>query len=63
MRVQQHFSVEDLGTFRTKLLREVEKFDKPYTKDLQDKEQRKADHALHLMMILGEMLIMTLNKK
>jgi hypothetical protein len=50
MRIQQHFSVEDLGTFRTKLLREVEKYNKPYTKDLQDKEQRKADHALHLMM-------------
>jgi len=49
MRIQQHFSVEDLGTFRTKLLREVERY-KPYTKDLQAKEQRKADHALHLMM-------------
>lgn len=50
MRIQQHFSVEDLGTFRTKLLQEVKKYDKPYTKDLQAKEQRKADDALHLMM-------------
>ena len=50
MRIQQQFSSEDLGCFRRGLLKEVEKFNKPYTKDLQDKEQRKAHHALHLMM-------------
>ena len=50
MRVQQHFSVEDLGTFRTNLLRQVETYGRLYMKDRQAKEQRKADNALHLMM-------------
>ena len=44
------FADDEFTFFRVKLLEEVKKYDKPYTKDLQQKEQIKADNCLTYLM-------------